>query len=1527
MHFFASNSAFSRRLPVEVTGNSSSLTFLLVVFILTCFSCKSGIEAVGGSNARCAGNSAETTKSNMDCPAADGATDASTIIVITSQLPPATNNYGEFMLAVDSGKISAYRYKVVAGDFSLCKNADGYSEVLSSNTKTNIDLTVFAEGQITLCIIGQTPDGIWTHPTRAAKVSWEKITTPPGDFTIISPTSTSTDEHPLIKWSRAERAKVYELVLSGNPDCSAPLVTHQVPADDQIAELSFQITDNLPETVKFFICLSAKDKAGNVKHASNSGIPTVRYEPIVAATSVTTTVSNGAYTIGAAIPISVTFSRPVVVTGIPTLQLETGASDRQAVYVSGSGGTSLLFSYSVEAGDTASPLDYGSPIAISLNGGSILDAAGGYPASVSLPLPGASGSLSASHQLVIDTIAPVPPANMNLTPGRSKMSLSWTTSDPDVAGFVVVHKKRGAVTWVPQRGMTYPPATSPVSGEWIDHVGPATAIDVLNLAINEPHHFAVFAYDAARNYSVALSGSDRPSTGNIWIADGKVIALEKHNNELIVGGDFRLFGPRLGGGLALDPTSGANNCSSLAEINGEVLASATTSDGGWVVGGKFTKVGGVTRKYLARLKADCSLHPLSVTIDDFVNSVAVIGENLWIGGPFKYVNDTLSPSLAALDVDTGGTSLSLPSHPSNYVNSFETDGTNLYVAGGFTHFGTYAGSGVKINSAGVLSCTNAAPIIGAVRDVVPDGSGGWYIGGSFTQIGQVERKGIARLNADCSLHSWYPGPVAGLIYSLTLDNGVLYVGGAISSVNGVTRTNFAAIDVSTGNVLPLNLAPNAAVNDSVVDGTTLYLVGGFTNIGGQNRNRVAALNISTGLITTWAPSVNNNVRVVAVDGSSVYIGGDFNSAGGSTRSRLASLNRSDNFATTWNPNVNSSVHALVLSGTDVYIGGAFTTAGGSSRNRLAKYSTASNTPTAWDPNANNVVYSLRLQGSTLFVGGGFSTVGGSSRIRLAAVDNVSGAVNTWNPQTDSNVYALADAGADIFVGGNQKVYGGAERGGGVALDGLTGNVLPWNPAADSDIYSIAVSPNAIYVGGQFDNLSSIAHPYFGATNKTTGAALAWDPGSDDQVTVLHYADGKLYAAGDFGWMDGEIRGGLAAFDESTGAILPWYPSLSGGYVLSFATTSDTLLLGGTFNSVGGQPRHRLAAFDLANGSLKDWSPCSLGMVRTITVGSENMYVGSGAMSAGCIERVALAKLNTLSGEPTNWDPALDGAVESLALAGDILFVGGSFANGGGQSRQRAAAYDLSTGLLTPWNPSPNNVVYALATYGSDVYVGGSFTSIGGQSRNRLAVVDATTGGAGTWDPNLNNIVYALTRNGSDLFVGGSFSTASGSTRNRLASWDLANLNLNSWDPNAGSMVRSLKVNGPDVIVGGTFSSMGAQARKGVAVVSATGAGALQPLTADTSTGAFVYAFAPAGSSLLIGGTFIDIAGTPRQRLASVNMSTSALDPLSLAFSNTVFSLYLDGTDLWVGGLFTASGDDSSPPSYLAKINLLTGHAQ
>ena len=156
-------------------------------------------------------------------------------------------------------------------------------------------------------------------------------------------------------------------------------------------------------------------------------------------TGITSTAVDGTYLLGAVIPVKVQFSEGVNVTGTPTLQVNAGsvASPRLVTltYASGSGSSDLTFTYTVGTGDNTAALDIASTTALALAGGTIKDGAANS-AVLTLPAPGAAGSLAANRTLRIDAVAPNVPANVAIRGAGNAATLSWTASgDPDIASY------------------------------------------------------------------------------------------------------------------------------------------------------------------------------------------------------------------------------------------------------------------------------------------------------------------------------------------------------------------------------------------------------------------------------------------------------------------------------------------------------------------------------------------------------------------------------------------------------------------------------------------------------------------------------------------------------------------------------------------------------------------------------------------------------------------------------------------------------------------------------------------------------------------------------------------------------------------------------------------------------------------------------------------------------------------------------------------------------------------------------------
>lgn len=151
------------------------------------------------------------------------------------------------------------------------------------------------------------------------------------------------------------------------------------------------------------LTLPAAGTAGSLSASNNIVIKTnALTAPVVVAVQSSTPFGT-TFGAGATVPITVTFSEPVTVTGTPQLALAGGGF---AMYTRGSGSRVLSFVYAVGAGQTvlvqvvidravtvtaAAALNYLTRRSLELNGATIKDAVNGRDADLTLPPLGLAG--------------------------------------------------------------------------------------------------------------------------------------------------------------------------------------------------------------------------------------------------------------------------------------------------------------------------------------------------------------------------------------------------------------------------------------------------------------------------------------------------------------------------------------------------------------------------------------------------------------------------------------------------------------------------------------------------------------------------------------------------------------------------------------------------------------------------------------------------------------------------------------------------------------------------------------------------------------------------------------------------------------------------------------------------------------------------------------------------------------------------------------------------------------------------------
>lgn len=677
---------------------------------------------------------------------------------------------------------------------------------------------------------------------------------------------------------------------------------------------------------------------------------------------------------------------------------------------------------------------------------------------------------------------------------------------------------------------------------------------------------------------------------------------------------------------------------------------------------------------------------------------------------------------------------------------------------------------------------------GSVLVAIPDGSGGWFVGGGFTNMGAHARQQLARLNANGTVNTAWDangnvGVQGGDVQALLIHNGVLYVAGSFTSAGGAARARLAAFDVATGMLTSWStgLGCDNSVRALAMGDGVLYAGGNFTTAGGQPRQSVAALDLASGVATAWAPQIVGGwVNTLAFADAQVYLGGTFVQVNGTSRNRIAAIEAGTGTLSPWNPGAsNHPVNVIRISGDTAYVGGEFISMGGANRKGLAALSRSVNTNNAlaWNPmvsGGNVLVYCMTVRSSGVFIGGLFFRAGTDNAYRryAACIDRNTGEALSWDPSADGNVRTIGDNGTDLYAGGDFQAIGFRRRSDLAAIDITTGKPTTWwseghtiNNDNGGVVHALAQKGDTLIVGGNFTTVDGQPRQNIAALSKSTGELLNWQVNANGQVNALAVVGNILYVGGQFTEVNGISRHRLAAVDiAAASVILPWQANVSGGGAVSvdvLHVSNGLLYLGGKFTSVGTEQRELLAAVGLATGQVAPFAPSVSGFI-------------SGSVFAPSIN------------------------VIETSISGDTVFIGGHFTSVSGVPRQHLAAVNATTSTALNnwicdsgggWPPGGVSAVTALLRRDAVLYTGVPY-ELAGQPTQGIGAVAIGSSDPVDWDPGISPTsdwrVRTILRTGNLLIAGGNFAVvADGTPKKGLAAWSGMNAFEASIDINTG----------------------------------------------------------------------------------------------------------------------------------------------
>jgi hypothetical protein len=795
--------------------------------------------------------------------------------------------------------------------------------------------------------------------------------------------------------------------------------------------------------------------------------------------------------------------------------------------------------------------------------------------------------------------------------------------------------------------------------------------------------------------------------------------------------------------------------------------------------------------------------------------------------------EVLNIPLSKTPTPTYGTEhLPSPSQFSARVWATTSYANTAYVGGEFTSLApTTAGAGALDGQTGAPQPGFPKVDSGQVNTATSDGRGGWFVGGSFPTLNNVQVNGLAHILADGSLDSNFTPALVGpqnqpsksfAVTALAVNGPWLYVGGeftkfgARGTSKAQARNHIARISATSGTVDPSwdpdtgnNNAPNPVRSIGVSpDGSTVYFSGNFTSIAGQPRPGVGAF-VSDGAgnrVSPWVPATGAvQALAAAPDGSRIYLG-----AGG-------------------------GLSAVDPNGAPLWSAGS----SGGAVNDLA----------------------VSKDGGTVWVAGDFNAIGGQARPRLAAVHSDGTVDPGFTPAPDAgtsvSTITLSDDNSRLYFGGKFTKIHGTVRNNLAAVDSRTGALTPWDPNAEGTVSSLTASANLVYAGGQFTGLGATPRTYLGALDLTAGpsfgAALPFAPKLENigspghppaQATPVVQAldvspDGaKLFVGGNFDHINGVPRTNFAVLNLPGGEVDPNFDAGEPqGTVraVKYDAALGLVYIGGDFDSIVIPSSARLHRPDNDN-------TCGTPAHKDSTLLTNNRCVWT---------RSKLAALNATTGVvdmgfqgPQSTGPGLignggktctggsacgTGAVLAIALSPDkhIIYASGSFSelDKNGHKNTIMAIYNdgPNRGRLWPWQPqAPNGI--PIFDCKVDKTTGWLFGAGGGAGGRALRWDPAPGGGYKdpAWVHLFDGDSTSLDLSDTIGYWGGHYDFLDGGAykRKHAAAIDFNNNVAANWDPELDTSEGVFTVEVVPhrmVIYGGNFSRVNRRPQPGIAV--------------------------------------------------------------------------------------------------------------
>ncbi len=712
------------------------------------------------------------------------------------------------------------------------------------------------------------------------------------------------------------------------------------------------------------------------------------------------------------------------------------------------------------------------------------------------------------------------------------------------------------------------------------------------------------------------------------------------------------------------------------------------------------------------------------------------------------------------------------------VRAITEVGNHIVAGGTFTRVGpAVQGAAGEVDLSVGDFVAGFPDVVGSVFRAVPDGGGGYWLGGNFTSVGGQPRTHVAHVLADLTVDPAFAPSLNAPVRGIEISGSNVVIGGSFTTVNGAPGIGVAAL-TAFGTTMWAG-GPNGAVHSLAIsaDGARIFVGGDFTAYAGNTSfKRLAAIDATTGAIdAAFVPgTVNLPVRDLAVVGSSLWLVGDFTKVNNVTRTRIAAVDTTTGALQSLVPGAaNGTVRSITPSadGSTVYVGGDFTRIGTANINGFAGLSTASGSLTTAPLALTGTVFEIALDGAGgAYIGGNFvftpeKTVPRTlARLDLttltatAVVPAASLPLSLSRPAVElGSVRTLALAGSTLLVGGDFSDYGTISRPYLASWDKTTGALdLAFDAQLNAAVRALdgAADGTAVFVGGDFTTAAGAPANRIAKLSIADGSRVAAFTASIDAYVkeIVAHPDGtRVFVGGNFRFTNGTPTERFVGVDATTGTVLPGYQidltnptndaSEGGVRAMTLSPDGGRLAVIGNFLTVEGLPRPLVTVLDVSNpaaAGVTPWTttiytqPCSggrVGWMRDIAYspdGSRFYVVSSGHLYYPACDSVNAFDATANGPTLPVWTARPGDTIESVAATTNAVYIGGHFRyldwEHQTDSRFQLGALDPVNGHALSWSAPANGFrgILTVEAEPSGLYIGGDTSAVAGVPHGRTA---------------------------------------------------------------------------------------------------------------------------------------------------------------------------------------------------------------